>query len=1098
MRGTHIVALAALLPAICLADQSIRVAATYHGAPAAVNALSKGTAHALGMASADFNEDGFPDIVAAYDTGFGGALAVHYGIAAQPGTSPFHPNAHALSTLDRPDFVAAGDFNADGHFDLVIASRGAERLYFFAGDGKGGFAAERHIALPGRITAFASGEVNRADGLADLVIAVSSGNAHRLLVFESPRGALNAEPEVLALPAPGATIQLPPPGDAAFHDILIGTPSASYRLRSRDRKLSLPDKLRNVSGPELDRLEGPLPAVEALPDGTVASLPVRFSGSRAGNRIELPAEGVAPRVKAFFLSGFVVNSEADTGDSNLSDGVCDTGTSTPTGICTLRAAIQQANHNGVTTSISFANNVNTIVVGAMLPETTVPITIDGLTGRSARVQLDGRNSFNGDQIFDPSGLGLYGGNSTLTGMTIYGFVTGVKVASANSGGNIIQNNWIGMDNTGAVPSGRRLTWGILLENYSNAGNNLIGGTAAGQGNVISTGNSNGYGIEITSASNTVQGNYIGTNPAGSILIGNGHPVFIADSSNNQIGGATAGAGNVIAGNPSSPAAPNVQINTSNALASNNIVQGNFIGTDATGTIALGGVNGGIYVYGPNTTIGGAATAARNIISGNGAYGAALLYAGAIFQGNYVGSDVTGTIALANGCCGVQVQASSIQVGGTGSAGNLVSGNSGPGITINQSGVTNTSVLGNIVGLNASGTAALGNTGDGVNVTSFSSSNNNFGAAGAGNVISGNGGNGIYTANGPHTIQGNIIGLNAAGTAVIGNASHGILASSANPLVVGGSGPGQGNVISGNGGSGIDGTGIYNFTIQNNQIGTDSSGTLALGNSSNGISFEGYFGLVKGNTIANNSGDGIFQDSGYSDAYRGNSIFANASGGIVETNGANYGIAAPVLTTAYQAGGGLQIAGTVSSAPLGYPATLEFFANNGGDSPVEGRTSLGTATVNSSGSFNVSLAGASAALITATVTDNGAETSPFSNAIAPQSCSANVSAQAGVAHGPMRYSPAQQKFLQVDTLTNTGATAIAAPIYVTIDNLSANATLANANGTVGCNVPASPYVKVLSSGSLAQGASLSVQLQFSDPSLTAFTYSTRVLAGAGQP
>jgi hypothetical protein len=99
---------------------------------------------------------------------------------------------------------------------------------------------------------------------------------------------------------------------------------------------------------------------------------------------------------------------------------------------------------------------------------------------------------------------------------------------------------------------------------------------------------------------------------------------------------------------------------------------------------------------------------------------------------------------------------------------------------------------------------------------------------------------------------------------------------------------------------------------------------------------------------------------------------------------------------------------------------------------------------------------------------------------------------------LRYSAGQKLFLQADTLKNNGATAIAAPIYVAIDNLSANATLANANGTLACNTPASPYVVALSTGSLAPGASIAVQLQFSDPSLAAFTYSTRVLAGAGQP
>ncbi len=70
--------------------------AIYRGSAAAVAALNAGSARPLGLASADFNEDGFPDL-------------------------------------------AAGDFNADDHFDLVVAARDSDLMFFFPGDGKGGF-----------------------------------------------------------------------------------------------------------------------------------------------------------------------------------------------------------------------------------------------------------------------------------------------------------------------------------------------------------------------------------------------------------------------------------------------------------------------------------------------------------------------------------------------------------------------------------------------------------------------------------------------------------------------------------------------------------------------------------------------------------------------------------------------------------------------------------------------------------------------------------------------------------------------------------------------------------------------------------------------
>jgi hypothetical protein len=140
-----------------------------------------------------------------------------------------------------------------------------------------------------------------------------------------------------------------------------------------------------------------------------------------------------------------------------------------------------------------------------------------------------------------------------------------------------------------------------------------------------------------------------------------------------------------------------------------------------------GQNGGVYANAPNTTIGRTTTPARNVISGNNAFGVVLLNPGALVEGNYIGTDVTGGVALPNGNYGVAVQISGAVIGGSGGAGNLISGNSGPGVTINQSYTNDVSVLGNIIGLNASGTAALANSGDGVNVTTVSASGQIFGA-----------------------------------------------------------------------------------------------------------------------------------------------------------------------------------------------------------------------------------------------------------------------------------------------------------------------------------------------------------------------------------
>ena len=110
----------------------------------------------------------------------------------------------ACSLSPKPDFLAAGDFDADGHWDVVAAHLGSKSLYLLRLDGRGGFAEPERIHLPDALTAFTSGEINRLDGLIDIAVAITNGAASQLLIFESPAGALRSKPEILALPAPAA------------------------------------------------------------------------------------------------------------------------------------------------------------------------------------------------------------------------------------------------------------------------------------------------------------------------------------------------------------------------------------------------------------------------------------------------------------------------------------------------------------------------------------------------------------------------------------------------------------------------------------------------------------------------------------------------------------------------------------------------------------------------------------------------------------------------------------------------------------------------------------------------------------------------------
>jgi parallel beta-helix repeat protein len=354
------------------------------------------------------------------------------------------------------------------------------------------------------------------------------------------------------------------------------------------------------------------------------------------------------------------------------------------------------------------------------------------------------------------------------------------------------------------------------------------------------------------------------------------------------------------------------------------------------------------------------------------------------------------------------------IGGTAPADrNVISGNAGDGIEISS--VNGNTIQGNYIGVNAPGTAPLGNGGEGVRLSV--SANNTIGgiASGAGNVISANGSRGIFlNGSSGNVIQGNRIGTSASGELDFGNVTDGIrLAASSSNTTIGGASQAAGNVISGNGADGIDidssGPATGNV-IQRNFIGLSASGSLNLGNAGWGINIDtntanttiGGTGPGDGNFIWFNGLGGIrlSADSGTGNAIRGNSIFANLGLGIelaptgvtpndpgdVDT-GANNLQNFPVIVGASSGGGSTNIQGTLhSSASATFQ--LDFFSNSLCDESGhgEGRSYLGSTTVNTdgagNGSFNVTLpvAVAPPGRVAATATDAAGNTSEFSSCV----------------------------------------------------------------------------------------------------------------------
>ncbi len=389
-----------------------------------------------------------------------------------------------------------------------------------------------------------------------------------------------------------------------------------------------------------------------------------------------------------------------------------------------------------------------------------------------------------------------------------------------------------------------------------------------------------------------------------------------------------------------------------------VVEGNFLGTDPTGMVASPNTFGVLVDIGVmNVTVGGESPASRNVISGN----------------------VAG-IGFGNG-----------------------SDNGGSGHH----------VLGNFIGTNAAGTAALPN-GIGISMhTNISGSTIGGGTAAARNVISGNTGSGVGVSGflgDPSTtgnsVTGNYIGTDVTGSAPLGNGGDGIyIGGYAN--TIGGGNPGEGNLIAANLLNGIELIGGNNTVIQGNRIGTDASGTLALGNLGYGLYLAGSHVVVggisagEGNVIVHN-GKGVLVINGTQNAIRGNAI-QNATGlGIdLGSAGGPDGVTPNDAADADTGANNLQNFPLISSVTYGANTAvngrlhstasttfdLDFYANpacsNFPREFLQGATYLGSSQVTTDGAgdaaFNVATlpATANGSRISVTATDPQGNTSEFS-------------------------------------------------------------------------------------------------------------------------
>ena len=411
-----------------------------------------------------------------------------------------------------------------------------------------------------------------------------------------------------------------------------------------------------------------------------------------------------------------------------------------------------------------------------------------------------------------------------------------------------------------------------------------------RGLIINRFQAQGIALNVGSTGSVVEGDFVGTNATGTSALGNSVGVSVFGAQNSRVGGTTPQARNVISGNLGN----GILITNGSA---NNAVQGNLIGTDASGSAALPNASlnpnaAGIFVTGgaQNNTIGGSSSTARNIISGNKREGVFVSFASRNnILGNYIGTDVAGSASLGNVHRGVMLSSASVNK----IVGNLLSGNDGAGLSI-ENGANSNQVQGNLIGTKADGTSALGNSQFGVLIDRASN----------------------------NTITTNTIGFNGSSS----SNSGGVIVSTYDP-------------------------------------GTNSNG-ISAGNA------------IRQNSIFSNFGLGI-------DLYSGGAFGVTPNDLCDGDTGANNFQNSPVLTSLSSSAGNTTIQGALNSSP-NTTFTIEVFSNVAADpsGSGEGQTYLGSTSVTTGADCNANFSFAfpdnpGQPVITATATDPAGNTSEFS-------------------------------------------------------------------------------------------------------------------------
>ena len=952
------------------------------------------------LASIDLNGDGYADLISSHSAESAGVLTVYLRVPisrlAEPDASGYFEESGSFMLPVAPSFLGTGDFDADGKADLVAADYDGDTLYWLPGDGRGKLLDPISTSLPGAVRALVAADIDRRDGLNDVAIGLATPKGAELLVFESPRGAMFAEPEASVLPAVPMALAAGQLDTGYALDLAVAAGRQVVIVHGRDRRLTSTAR---------SRARIPLPTISTIP------LPFDTVSLTTGDfRRET---GTAQEIAVLSRTGQIVvlgrRHKVEEDNENPSKAVWKSLWWEESAL-SLQHSVQSVVGQGLLSAVrlsSLKSDELAILDPAskelrvlLFPQTT----LDGEEEKLQSVRQLARHSggspvalqalrLNGDALDD---LVILRNGSIRPAVALtqpaHVFVvnTTADVPDCDLSDDICSDGDIDPSTQLCVPNGECGLSGAIQQANASPGADLIAfqlpgstaiqrpypsdpileavtvdGTTQGcstppcvelvngfpslqvyAGRTVIRGlaiRSEGIGVSLLGGGyNVIEKNFIGTDLSGTVVAGNGQGVIV-ESSNNVIGGTYSDAGNVIAGNLTG-------VEVRGPSAAWNLVQGNLIGTNTSGSEPLGQCGFGVELSDARSnTIGGSSAGSGNVISSCASgvgFGAKFLpgeyTAGNLIQGNLIGLDATGVRSIPNHF-GIQAAATAHAnlIGGIApGAGNVISGNE-YGVFINSA--VDTLVQGNKIGTAGDSTVAVGN--ERGMVVRGSQSQIGGTLAAAGNVISGNSvgifivGDQYVTAS-ANVVLGNLIGTDAAGTVPVPN-----------------------------------GIGVYIQGSDGNRIGAP---------------------LLGGNLIANNTGTGVFVETGSGNTIEANSIHSNGLLGIdlspqgVTPNdtgdvdiGANNLENFPSLVRASPTASGALVEGTLSTLP-NTNVRIDLFVSSDcdatgygeGESFVISHSLMTDSTGNSSFALEVPVRGS----FSATSTGASGDTSEFSNCL----------------------------------------------------------------------------------------------------------------------